>query len=230
MLRPAGRGHRARDQIAEAARKCSRSRCGRIAGFEGVVVIELHPHTPFASPLAGRPANEVSREGREPGKSLLNVKLPASPTLRPQGGQGEDELRQPSLPPLVMLAIAERLALALGDAEVEFLDVLVLGAATSRRRPSPRGRSPECSRSAHISAPCWCSARRAETTRSPSRSGRSRSRKSLRRSAAPAPSTARRAGSSSAATSARGRSRTSAARRPRYSRPSKSRRSRSRGK
>src|ERR1044071_2362397 len=35
-------------------------------------------------------------------------------------------LRQPPLPALVVLAVAERFALALGDAEVEFLDVLVL--------------------------------------------------------------------------------------------------------
>ena len=34
--------------------------------------------------------------------------------------------RQPTLAPLVMLHVAERLALALGDAEVELLDVLVL--------------------------------------------------------------------------------------------------------
>src|SRR6516165_2906117 len=41
--------------------------------------------------------------------------------------------RQPALAPLVVLAFAERFALALGNAEVEFLDVLVL---TESRRGS----------------------------------------------------------------------------------------------
>ena len=50
--------------------------------------------------------------------------------------------RQPALAPLVVLAFTERLALAFGDAEIEFLDVLVLGkrgAAPSRTtRPFSR--------------------------------------------------------------------------------------------
>ena len=69
------------------------------------------------------------------------------------------------------------------DAEIELLHVLVR-ARRAPRHPSRRGRSRGCSRSRQSAAPRWCSARRAGSSRPPSGSGRARSRRSPRRSAA----------------------------------------------
>ncbi len=82
---------------------------------------------------------------------------------------GNLRLGQPALAALVALHVAEALAVVAGDAEVEFLDVLVLAQRCRPRRPSPRGRSPGCSRRWRSAARCWCSARRAGRTRLPSR-------------------------------------------------------------
>src|SRR6202171_3654480 len=70
--------------------------------------------------LLGRPLSAFAKSFGGP---RLN---PSKPWRRRVAGDDDDKLRQPSLAALVMLHVAERLALAFGDAEIEFLHVLVL--------------------------------------------------------------------------------------------------------
>ena len=95
-------------------------------------------------------------------KSSPRTSLCRTTSRRPKGvastpGRADDTLveyatahAQPALAPLVVLAFAERFALAFGDAEIEFLDVLVLAPARSPCRRARRVRSPGCSRSRNI--------------------------------------------------------------------------------
>src|SRR2546421_6778674 len=63
-----------------------------------------------------------------PPAGLMDSGLSAFAALRPRPGMTPDNfcLRQPALAPAIVLALAERFALAFGDAEIEFLHVLVL--------------------------------------------------------------------------------------------------------